>query len=57
MTVTLPYDPNWAALDWAKQHCHGYITNKVKGANWSLGEIEYFFSNEKDGIIFMLRWA
>lgn len=27
--VTLPYDPVWAPLNWAKKHCPSYITNDL----------------------------
>jgi len=74
ITVTLPYDPVWTALDWAKTHCPSYITNesvnttrlkKVPGG-WLPNEfigwvadsnIVYFFSDEKDALLFALRWA
>ena len=29
ITVTLPYDPVWTALAWAKENCPSYITNDV----------------------------
>jgi len=29
MIVTLPYDPAWKALEWAKDHCPDYVTNEV----------------------------
>lgn len=27
--VTIPYDPVWEPLEWAKKHCPSYITNDV----------------------------
>ncbi len=56
ITVTLPYDPNWLALNWAKNNCTSYITNKAsaRGVDY---DIVYYFSNEKDAIAFMLKWS
>jgi hypothetical protein len=59
MTVTLPYDPVWAPLSWAKEHCPSYITNDV---NKPLSDarikihIDYFFASERDAVFFSLRW-
>lgn len=65
--VTLPYDPAWAPLVWAKEHCPSYITNKasnttrlkrVSSSGWvSDSSIVYYFGNERDATIFTLRWA
>lgn len=60
MTVTLPYDPMWRALDWAKQHCPSYITNDVHqdGYNtYDRTKIDYFFGNENEALMFVLRWS
>lgn len=66
MTVTLPYDPVWTALDWAKEHCPSYITNEAGPARmksvpggWvnANPNIVYYFSDEKDALMFALRWA
>ncbi len=59
MTVTIPYDPEWKALDWAKKHCPSYTTNKVLTTNHA-GEcfrIAYHFSDERDVMMFTLRWS
>lgn len=50
--VVLPYDPEWEPLYWAKQNCPSYITNM----STDRGEICYCFSNEKDALMFALRW-
>ena len=50
--VVLPYDPVWRALEWAKQNCPGYITNRATVD----GKICYYFANEKEATMFMLRW-
>jgi hypothetical protein len=59
MTVTLPYDPVWTALTWAKAHCPSYITNDIHmdGYNtYDHTKIDYHFADEKDALMFMLRW-
>ena len=55
MTVTLPYDPVWEPLEWAKKNCSSYITNAVHSCDNT--NIDYFFANEKDALMFLLRWA
>lgn len=56
--VTLPYDPIWTALDWAKKHCPSYITNTAVPdyAKAGTAQIEYIFSDERDAVFFSLRW-
>jgi len=29
MTVTIPFDPFWEPLHWAKKYCPSYITNDM----------------------------
>ena len=66
MTVTLPYDPEWKALAWAKDHCLSYITNeavdtqrmkRVPGGWVDDTSIVYHFSDERDVTLFILRWS
>lgn len=60
MRVTLPYDPLWRALAWAKQHCTSYITTDQHciGYNcYDSSSIDYYFADEKDATLFLLRWA
>jgi len=60
MTVTIPYDPVWEPLDWAKKYCSSYITNDMhmNGYNtYDHTKVDYHFSDEKDALMFMLRWA
>jgi hypothetical protein len=64
--VIISYDPSWEPLKWAKDHCDSYITNK---AVTTLGEritvpdyynnydVVYYFSDEKDAVMFKLRWS
>ena len=59
MTVTLPFRPFREPLDWAKENCPSYITNDVHcdGYNtYDYTQIDYFFRDEKDALIFSLRW-
>ena len=65
--ITLPYDPTWQALTWAKKHCSGYITHqasRVKTVTAPTGDtydkvthIDYYFYKETDAVLFALRWA
>jgi hypothetical protein len=60
MKVTIPYDPVWEAMTWAKEHCSSYITNDVHcdGFNsYVPAKIDFFFSDEKDALVFSLRWV
>jgi hypothetical protein len=54
MTVTIPYDPfDWKPLEWAKQHCPSYITN----FSYNTATIDYCFGNEKEALMFLLKWS
>jgi len=60
MTVTLPYDPQWRAVDWAIKNCPSYITNahhKKADGQWHLDYIDYFFIDEAEATMFMLKWS
>jgi len=57
--VTLPYDPVWRALDWAKKHCNSYITNDVhqtENKTYDTDKIDYFFGDQRDATMFALKW-
>lgn len=59
ITVILPHDPLWTALDWAKKHCPSYITNDVymsEDGRYDSTKIVYYFSQGKDATLFALRW-
>ena len=55
MVITLPYDPKWQALSWAKKNCPSYITNI--GSPEEPGKICYYFSREAEATMFMLKWS
>ena len=62
MRIVLPYDPDWQALKWAKDHCSSYITNKAEVAESSkIGHIQYnvvyYFSNDQEALMFKLKWS
>ena len=60
MTITIPYDPLWKPLNWAKEHCKSYITNDIHCDGYNTfdnSKVDYFFSNEKDAMWFKLRWS
>ena len=55
MVITLPYDPSYRALFWAKENCPSYITNLASPEE--PGKIWYYFGQEAEGIMFMLKWS
>jgi len=59
MTVTIPFDPFWKPLHWAKKYCSSYISNDIHnyGNSYDNTRIDYFFGDEKDVLMFILRWS
>lgn len=60
MTVTVPYSPFWEPMTWAKENCPSYIRNDLHQDGYYTFDhtkIDYFFSDEKDALMFMLRWS
>ena len=64
--ITLPYNSEifWDALDWANDHCPSYetyeIVHRVFKTNLNIkytDSVEYFFQDERDAVLFALRWA
>ena len=48
--------PKYEPLEWAKKHCNSYITNdaiKINGIYY----YRFYFSDQKDVTMFMLRWS
>jgi hypothetical protein len=64
--VVIPYDPAWEPLDWAKEHCPSYITNRaiaqetkydiIVRAYYNDYDVVYYFSEGKDATAFALKW-
>ena len=55
--VTLPYDPLWKPVEWAKENCPSYITNTMRNTG-KPGQniIAYYFGNAQDATLFAPRW-
>ena len=54
--VDLPYPVSYESVSWVKKHCPSYITNeavKKKGIYY----YRFYFSEEKDQMMFALRWV
>ncbi len=50
------YVPDYEPLYWAKKHCKSYITNNAVQKQGKY-YYRYFFGNEKDIVMFMLKWS
>ena len=66
ITITLPYnrqdEDSISPWDWAKDNCPSYITNSVdpiyeSGNIASRFIVKYHFYDEKDAVLFALRWS
>lgn len=60
MRVTIAYDPVWEAMTWAKEKCPSYITNDMHQDGYNTYDhtkIDFFFSDEKDALLFALKWT
>jgi hypothetical protein len=59
LCVTLPYDPDWLALAWAKEHCPSYTTNESRRGFYTRYDtvIHYYFYDKRDAFLFALRWS
>jgi hypothetical protein len=61
-TVTLSCDPVEPRNNWAKENCPSYITNVLDYVGPGGGlvaelSIKYYFGEEKDAVLFALRWT
>ena len=60
-TVTLSCDPVEPRNNWAKENCPSYITNVLgyTDAMYWISElsVKYYFGEEKDAVMFILRWT
>lgn len=48
---------SYLALDWAKENCKSYITNMAVKKENDCYYYRFYFSDEKDRLLFMLRWS
>jgi hypothetical protein len=56
-TVTLPHDYEWHPGTWAKENCASYLSSTAYMKEEQIDStIEYHFAEEKDAMIFSLRW-
>jgi hypothetical protein len=58
-TITLPHDYEWHPGTWAKDNCPSYLSataHLMFGENLPKSTVEYHFAEEKDAMIFSLRW-
>lgn len=60
-TVTLSCDPVEPRNNWAREHCPSYITNVFMAGHEDgipvAPSIKYYFGEEKDAVMFTLRWS
>lgn len=67
--VSLPYDPAWPEAEWINANCPSYITNTARKQTHYTNDpvtdelvidyeyvIDYYFSDERDAAMFILRW-
>lgn len=63
--VTLPYDPARKASEWAKIYCPSYVTHTRAAADYpknvpggwvNAASIVYYFNDDRDAVLFSLRW-
>jgi hypothetical protein len=59
MKVTIPYEPVWEAMHWAKENCPSYFTNDIhkSGNSYDNTRIDFFFIDREDALMFALRWG
>jgi hypothetical protein len=58
-TVTLPHEYEWHPTAWAKEHCPSYLSATAHicmGRDLPPSKVEYHFEDEKDVVIFSLKW-
>ena len=57
--VTLPHIHEWHPGSWAKEHCPSYLSATAHirvGRDLPPSKVEYHFEDEKDVVIFSLKW-
>jgi len=43
-------------LDWAKEHCPSYIIQDIYRCH-DVKWVDYFFGDDRDALIFTLKWS
>lgn len=56
-SVTNPFDHTEKMLVWAKVNCPSYIKNDVVEKSRDNWHHRFYFGNEKDYLLFVLRWS
>ena len=54
--MAIDFEKRLEMLKWAKKHCPSYIMNDVDNTD-VLWYYRFYFSHEKDYLMFILRWA
>jgi len=50
-------------LNWARKNCPSFVTTEIHGAtvvsfrSVDYSKVDYYFTDEKDAILFSLRWS
>ena len=55
MNVTLKYDSQWRALEWAKVHCNSFTS--IDYISCRDNRIIYRFGESADATYFLLKWG
>ena len=56
--VTLPHIHSWHARNWASDNCESYLSCTIYGTFGTDNSfVEYYFEEEKDMILFALKWT
>jgi hypothetical protein len=60
VTIPLVVAVTSGPFKWAKEHCPSYIENRLHpdGNNtFNTAKVDYFFEDDRDAIMFILRWS
>lgn len=56
LPAPIAYAPEYVPLEWAKKNCPSYITQDAVQRNGNY-YYRFFFRDERDLILFALRWS